>query len=345
MKILFSGYHNPHFAGLPECIEKAIKSLGHDLESHDYRRWLVPGRIRAKFPPINSWDMRRINNDLISRARKFKPDLVLVNGGWTISPETVTRVKEVSGAVTVNWIADFPYLFNTYLKNGPFYDHFFSSGTDALRRYAGSGNKNGHWLPFACDPELHRPVELTEEERARYSCDICFVGSNYTERREVLEKLCDFDLGIWGIGWEKLPDSSPLKRHIRGGILSLEEWVKVFSASKITLNILGHRCDVTEPYVDDKDFRMTNTKVFEILACGAFQLVEDRADAEALFKDKEHLVFYRNANEVADLVEYYLKNSRERKRIAENGRREVLDKHTYGHRLTEMFSVAGMERQ
>jgi len=339
MKILFSGYHNPNFMSFTEYVERAIVKLGHTLEIFDFRDWLIPGRIRNRFPFLNSWDMRRINKDLIQRVKRFKPDLLLVSGGWTIFPETISLIRDLSKIITVNWIADFPLKFNDYLKVGPYYHYFFASGTDALEEYRKAGHRNGYWLPFACDPEIHKPLNLTEKEREKYSCDICFVGSLYSERVEVLEKLSEFNLGIWGIGWERLPADSPLRKFVRGGIVEPKEWVKIFNASKIVLNIIGGQCDVPYPIVDQ--IHMTNTKVFEILGCGAFQLVEKKKDVLRLFVPGEHLVCYENIDDLKRLIPYYLKNSNERERIAQEGYREVIQKHTYLHRIKKMLTVIG----
>jgi spore maturation protein CgeB len=231
LKVLYVGYHNPHFTSLTEYVERAIVQLGHDLETFDYRAFILPGRLRERFRPLDDWDTRRLNRELLDRVARMQPGLVLVNGGSTILPDTVAAMKGVSKTLTVNWIADFPLLFDKYLKAGPHYQYFFASGTDALKKYRQAGHVNGYWLPFACDPEIHRPVELSEEEKRRYTCDICFIGSNYTERVELLEKLTGFDLAIWGIGWNRLPPDSPLRRCVRGGMAGPDEWVNIYSSA------------------------------------------------------------------------------------------------------------------
>ena len=335
MKILYVGYHNPNFMSIAEYVERAISGLGHDLESYDYRDWLIPGRIRSRVPFLNEWDEKRINKNLVKKIAKFKPDILLVNGGWTISPDTILEVRQESDIITVNWIADYPQRFGDYLKRGPYYDFFLTSGTDALEKYRGEGNINGSWLPFACDPDIQRKLDLTEKETEKYSCDICFVGTNYPERSKILEALTDYDLGIWGIGWDKLPAAHPLKPYVRGGSVRPEEWVKIFNASKIALNI-SYSEDLA---IDNKRFKMCNTRVFEILGCGAFQLMDAKEDAMELFKDREHMVFYRSVDELKSLVSEYLKNDKEREAIAAKGREEVLSKHTYKDRIDQMMGM------
>lgn len=327
-----------------EYTERALRSLGHELETMCCMDFKIPGRIRNNVRFLDIWDNRRINRSLIKKAEGFRPDMLIVFGADNIHTETVLEIKKRFGTVTVNIIADFPLCFYRHIENGPHYDHCFISGTDGLSEYRKAGNANGYWLPFACDPDIHKPVVLTSSEKEKYGCDICFVGSKYSERVPILESLTGFDLKIWGLGWERLDKSSPLKRCIKGGILRPEEWVKAYSACKIALPLLPLRADVDQPFalsLKEEDFRMCNTRIFEILGCGAFQIAEKKADALELFRDKEEMVFYDHHDlaGLADLVRHYLDKPEERKRICENARRSALEKHTYRHRMEEMLSV------
>ena len=344
MKIFFSGYYNPRFESITESVEGTMRDMGHVVETFDCNKFIMPGRVRDKFPFLHRLDLKRINRRLLELVKKFKPDMLFVLGGYYLFPETIVEVKNMGNIDTVNWVADYPLGFDVQMRTGAYYDYFFTSGTDGLQKYKESGKQNGHWLPFGCYPKVHRPLILTEEEKDKYGCDVCFVGSNYPERIKILEKLSDFDLGIWGIGWERLPIESSLSPLVRGGIVRPLEWVKVFKASKIVLNINPRRESMKDLYnrnAKGQDFRMCNTRAFEVLACGAFQIMNAQADAMTLFGDKKHIVFYRDTEELISLVKYYLANPEERKVIAEEGRKEVLRKHTYRHRIEEILSIIG----
>ena len=93
MRILFVGYHNPYFETMTECIERAILKQGHQLATYDYGTWKIPGRIRDRISILNKWDLQSINDGLYDTALKFNPDLVLVNGGSTISAGTIEKSK------------------------------------------------------------------------------------------------------------------------------------------------------------------------------------------------------------------------------------------------------------
>jgi hypothetical protein len=53
--------------------------------------------------------------------------------------------------------------------------------------------------------------------------------------------------------------------------------------------------------------------------------------------DKKHIVFYDNPNELYNLINYYIFNERERNEIGVEGRKYVLENHTFSNRLDEIL--------
>ncbi len=340
MKILFSGYHNPNNIAQTEYVERAILQLGHELETYDYRQHIIPYRISDKLPILHRWDMNRLNNGLLKLVNNFKPDILLANWGGTFYPETITEIRKQYNAITINWLSDYPGgtgVLDTALKVVPAYDYFFAQSTDALEAHEKRGNKEGMWLNAACDPDIHKPMDLSEEEKLEYGSDICFVGSMYPERVELFETLTDFDIGIWGPGWDRIDATSPLRKHIKGGIVTPDIWVKIYNASKIVINYMGHY----GTDIDEDKITQASPRVFETLACGSFQIVDSKKDVVALFNSGEHLVCFKKICEVKKLVKEYLDNPQKCKKIANKGRNEVLAKHTWVHRIEEMLKAIG----
>lgn len=340
MKILYSGYHNPNFMAITEYVERAILQLGYELETYDYRQHIVPYRISNRIPLLRRWDKNILNNGLIKRIGHFRPDIFLGNWGGAYYPETIAEIKRLFNVITINWLIDFPGesgALEAAIRAVPAYDYFFAQSTDALEVHAEHGNKGGMWLNAACDPEIHKPQKLTEKEKEKYKSDVCFVGSMYPERIELLETLMDVDLGIWGPGWENLDSSSPLRRYIRGGSVTPDTWVRIYNASKIVINYMGHYGE----NIDEDKVYQASPRVFETLACGRFQIVDAKRDVLTLFKSGKHLVCFKKMREVKELVKYYLNHPQERKKIARNGHREVLEKHTYAHRIKELLQAIG----
>lgn len=336
MRVLFSSNRNPHFETFTEYIEKAFEEKGCETLFFENRGFIIPGRIRDRVKYVHQWDLRRLNTRLVDIARVYKPDLFLEAGGWNILTDTID-VMRYMGTKTALMNIDPPIIFEPIIKAAPHYDFIFTQGTEAYEILKNIHIKNLYWLPFACDPDFHKPVELSTEEVQRYGCDICFVGSGgemYSQRRKFLEQLIDFNLGIWGPGWETLPSKSPLRKFIRGGQTRPKEWIKIFSASKIVFH--SH-------YKDPSGKVPCNhaaPRVYEALACGAFLVVDKQKDVLSLFNPGEDLAIFDNVDELREIIPYYLDHPDEARMMAENGRRKVLASHTYRHRIEEILRIA-----
>jgi spore maturation protein CgeB len=330
MRILFSSYHNPSFWTITEYAERTIMKLGHELIPFDDRAFIIPGRLRKSVRFLQDIDLKRLNRRLISLVSSTNPDLCLVAGGNRILPETVRKIKS-QGIKTVLWTIDAPRNFQPILAAAPDYDFIFCGGTEAQELLARVRIKKTYWLPFACDSEIHKPSDINPEEQKKWGSDVSFIGSYYPNRADALEKLADFDLQVWGPGWKKLAKDSPLKKRATDTQLKPEEWIKVISSSPI--NIVIHFQD------GETLCCQASPRVYETLACRGFLLVDNQKDMRSLFKDGKHLVIFKNTEDLRKKITYYLKQPEERKKIARQGYEETVHKHTYTHRLKEMFSV------
>lgn len=157
---------------------------------------------------------------------------------------------------------------------------------------------------MACDPEIHKKLDIPKKY------DIGFVGRDAKKfaRGRQLELLK-----------AKYPCSFIGTEHFT-------KLAQVYSSSKIGFN---------SSIAND-----INMRVFEIMACGCFLLTNYTRNNGfgELFQDKKHLVTYRNDKELIELIEYYLNNDEEREKIAEEGCKLVINKHTYYHRVHAMFN-------
>ena len=63
MRILLSGYHNPHYLTVTEYIERAIAALGHELIVFNDRNHVIPGRLRRRWVPLQSISVAVINTE------------------------------------------------------------------------------------------------------------------------------------------------------------------------------------------------------------------------------------------------------------------------------------------
>ena len=159
-----------------------------------------------------------------------------------------------------------------------------------------------------------------------------FVGSYYQSKAKLFKKLCSFDFAIWGPGWNKV-SSNNYRAQIKGEHTLPSEWIKIYSASKIVL----------APHYQSRNKKIpvyqASPRIFEAMDCGAFVISDCQKDVFTLFNDKEHLVGFKNEDELIDKIHYYLENGDEKKEIAMRGRQEVLAKHKYVDRIRELISI------
>ncbi len=331
MKIIFCGYHNPHFMTVTEYAEKAIRTLGHDLITFNDADFLIPGRVRTAFKPLVDFDLRRLNRKLVRINKRYKPDICIVCDGYRILPEYVKEIKRL-GITTVLWIMDPPRDSQLFAGSAAEYDIIFCSGTEAQESLNKYNLVGLNLLPFACDTEFHRRVEVSPEEAKTFGGAISFVGSFYPNRMEILQGIADFDLRVWGPGWKKIPQNSPLVKCVKiAGNIKPEDWVKIFCSSRINLAL--HFQDGLIPCYQ------ASPKVFEILACKGFLLCDNQKDVRSLFEDGKHLVIFKDISELREKIKYYIGHEQERSRIAGQGFDEVAMKHTYINRMKQMLEI------
>jgi spore maturation protein CgeB len=337
MRILLSGYHNPHYWTVTEYIERAIGSLGHELAVFDDGMRCIPGRIRDRSPWMERVDRAWMNRRLQSFIRRFRPEVLIVLGGELIDPETVCLSK-AEGAAAVLWTIDAPWNFDPILRSASAWDQIFCQGTEAIELLQKSGIGGARWLPMACDPPVHCPVDKGGADPAAPEHEVVFVGSWYENRETLLSGLKEVDLALWGPGWERVKALSPLHARIHGRHTSPARWRKIYGAAKIVLAI--HYRDPLGRF----PVYQASPRIFEALACGAFVLSDRQKDVLSLLREGEHLACFDDAADLAGKVRYYLDHPGERDRIARRGREEMLRAHTYVHRLEELLGVvAGLE--
>ena len=131
-------------------------------------------------------------------------------------------------------------------------------------------------------------------------------------------------------------NASLVSRHygntvINNAMLGYSEWTRIFSAAKIVI-IIHYQDENTPCY-------QASPKIYEALACKSFVLVDRQWDVFRLFEDGTHLVGFDEIEDLREKINYYLRHPGEREKIAGQGYRKVLGKHTYKHRIKEMLSA------
>lgn len=103
---------------------------------------------------------------------------------------------------------------------------------------------------------------------------------------------------------------------------------KIYQTSRINLNITAKNIHHGVPM-----------RVFDILSVGGFCISNYQRGIEELFEIGTDLVVYDDYNDLMYKTAYYLEHEEERIQIAENGRKKVMEYHTYEQRLKEIEKI------
>lgn len=323
----------------------ALESLGHRVS------WLDQSPYQASYDLFGAYREPRhrltmqsrfadmLSLGVITHLAEDPPDLVLALAQAPLSLAVLEHLRKKKFLTAMWFVENYRHL--TYwqqLAGG--YDYWFviqqALCVESLKR---AGARQVSYLPMAADPTVHRPWELTEAEQAEFGADVSFVGAGYANRRSVLPRWLskDWSFKIWGNEWEGAEHLTPVLQ--RGGArIDTETCVKVFNATSINLNL--HSCvgDGLDPEAD-----FVNPRTFELAACGAFQLVDERSLLPDLFASNE-MVRFSSVAEVPSLIRTWLTDVTGRREVAAAARRCVLAHHTYKHRLSELLAVIGMHQ-
>jgi len=336
MRILWVGPYYSTFSVVGRLKVKALRSLGHEVTIFDNREVRLPllkllptpvsHRLRRKIKHLAELDIALMNKQLLHTVKIVKPDLVVAEKALNVSKLTIEEIGKM-GIITANWFPDNLDYLDRMREMSRCYSYFFHFDPYVVSILRGEGYKNVYYLPFGCDPDLHKNVILSERELEKYSCDVCFIGSYQPEREEALSRLTDLDLKIWGYkNWM----NTKLRGFYQGTISNGEEMVKAYNACKIALNIHYHLTG------DGANYR-----TFEITGCGAFQIVDDRQDIANLFEVGQEIVTYeyKNLSDLEEKIRYYLNNDQKRATIAKNGQERAHRDHTLQQRMGQLIQV------
>jgi spore maturation protein CgeB len=278
--------------------------------------------------------MTLMSKSIVTKALDMKAQVVIFMAQSPGTPEILEELREY-GIPTAMWFVEDGELFEYGLKMAPFYDFFFHiQKGEYEEKLKKSGARFPYYLPLAADPSIHREIELSEEDKSRYGSDISHVGAGYFNRRNFFLGLLDYDFKLWGNDWEK-PGALASILQDDGRRVSTEETVKIFNASKINLNL--HSSTYTKGVNPHGDF--INPRTFELAACGAFQLVDERSLLTELFEPGKEVITFNDLQSCRNAIDYYHDHPEEAAEIAKASRKRVLENHTYHHRVEEMMGV------
>lgn len=333
MKILVAGPMSRLPGHLTSGSADAFRQLGHEVQIHDFLdfrdtpSFKVLNRLRTRVPHLGRLWFPAKGRSLLRAVRDFGPDLLFVIRGECYARSTIEEIRAL-GTRTVVWAPDDPYQRGTELVAAPAYDRVYVFDPYYIAALCAHGVRHADSLPMACDPSVHRPTEVTEEERRVLGTGVCFVGSWYKNRESVLRQLREFAPDIWGGGWPAhvgVP-GHPLKPCFHG-YADGEQMVRIYNAHRVVVNIQHPQSREAQ-----------NMRAFEAPACGALTITERTSELSRLFREDEEILAYGDVAELKSKLRHFLARPDEAAKIAAAGMKRARSEHSYFERMTRVLA-------
>lgn len=282
------------------------------------------------------------NQLLLQKAKVFEPDIIIILKGLFVEANTIEELKS-RGSWVVNINHDDFFSLNPNNRSKvqkqaiPTYDYLFTTrevNVGELFPY----NKNVSFFPFAYFPDIHKVIELGEDERNIWRSDVLFIGTWERERARLLEQIVQLfpaDYAIYGSQWNNVASDSPLKSYIKNKELRGDQMAHAIRYSSMSLGFL--RKENRDEYTQ---------RSFEIPACGGLLLAERTLSHQKLYKENEEAVFFDagNASELCQRIQWLLEDSKTRESIRLAGcARLQAGNHTYKDRINYLIEVYGQQ--
>jgi len=288
-------------------------------------------------------------------AEKYQPEFFIIesawkgnNGSWQYRVADyankpgqeiahICQYAREKGIPTLFWNKEDPVHHQKFMCSAKLVDHIFTTDANMKDSYqVKTGNTNVHALPFAAQPALHKPAPLAgRKPRA------CFAGSWYgnrhAERGESIRWLLQaanrhgLDIFDRNHGTGIFPFPEEYQAGIKGS-LPYKELCDEYSRYRVFLNVNS----VTESPT------MFSRRVFELMACGTPVVSTYAKGIENLF-ESDAVWLVHSQEEADEALRTLMTDDAEWRRRSLAGIREVFAKHTYAHRLNDIFDRLGIE--
>ena len=292
----------------------------------DVHPWSVWCKIRFHLfqlgLPVTIPDNNGENKAICSLVSQNDYDIVWIDKGQTIFPETLQYIKKVSPhSIIVSYSPDNMALRHNqtqqYLKCIPLYDYIVTNKSYIIDDLKKLGAQNVLFVNNSYEDSFHHPRELSEQDIQELGGDVGFIGAWEKERCESICYLADHGIKVrvFGVGkWADYKNYSPNLRIEERQLLG-EDYCKSLQAFKISLCFLRKM-----------NFDQQTTRSVEIPACGGFMLAERTDEHLSMFEEGKEAAFFSTNEELFEKCRYFLEHKEERTRIAECARIACLRK-------------------
>ncbi|NKQ11791.1 FkbM family methyltransferase [Pseudomonas sp. SST3] len=283
----------------------------------------------------------------------FQPELLFIESAWRGKDELwgskvghnaselqqIVRWCRARGVPTMFWNKEDPVHFETFLTTAKQFDFVFTTDMDCIHRYkAALGHDRVYFLPFACQPSVHNPIELYERKDA-----FCFAGAYYARYPERTRDLGNFVA--------KLPEFRPVEIYDRNygkndpnyqfpaqyqpfivGTLPFSEIDRAYKGYRYAINLNSIKQSQT----------MFARRVYELLGCNTVTVSNYSRGVRLMFGDL--VITTDSGEEMVRRLQALAGDEESSGKLRLAALRKVMLEHTYEQRLNYIVAkVSGTQ--
>jgi spore maturation protein CgeB len=346
MRIVILSVETEGQFGLMRYFERALRGLGHDVEmvtiaAKPTTLVMLPGlertqvalRARQVVARVDRLRLeRRVRRDAAEIARSIRdkrPDFVVFSKG-TGRDYALVRELDALGVPVFDYYPDpLPLGDADFVRAIPHFAAILTYSLFQIPAWYLLGARSVHYLPFASDASIHRPMTPEPERLAHFRSPVAYLATWQPHAEYWPERLARFGLKIWGNQWFHVPASSPARAAWQGESRgTYGELALVCGASDIVFNAVRAHNGSSH-----------SMKTFEIPACGAFMLGNRTEEQLSFFPEDQAAAYFSTEEELLDKAAFYLRDERARRAIAAKGL-ELAQHHRYEHRMNALIEIA-----
>jgi O-antigen biosynthesis protein len=222
--------------------------------------------------------------------------------------------------VNIIWNISHPELVSPELLDR--YDLAFVASDRFAAQLAEQATAPVHALHQATDPDRMKPEPGGPEH------ELLFIGNSRKVRRRIIDDLegTSHDLAVYGREWT--PDLID-QRRVKGEHVPNWQINRYYAAADVVLN---------DHWDEMREWGFFSNRLYDALAAGAF-VVSDHVDGiEEEFDGG--VITYTDPVDLEEKLARYLDDPEARREVAERGRKAVLDRHTFTHRVSRILELA-----
>ena len=328
MKVALLG--SKDFDSLEFHLNDSLKFLGNEIFHIDLKDVVnVPYRFNYwGFKLIQKYDQfifKKIAYKIIEQT----PDLVICTYRF-IHPICIDIIKRNLPNVSVIHIN--PDAITTFEQQQIFaskYDAYFSKDSFIVDFMKNKLGLNTFYLPESFNPRIHKmPLQDRKKLEDETKIDVVTFGTMYPYRAKMVSHLVQngINMTLFGTPDKKFPRPE-IVTNFRNEYITGSRKSEVLFGSKIVFNNFHYA-----------EINSVNAKFFEIAGIGGFQICDYKpAICEYSFIPVEKFT-YNDINEGVELINYYLKNEKERHQLALDQYIHFVKNHTYEHRINTILN-------